>query len=614
MYFETNQIAHKVDPRIQFYLELMSEGMVIPATCSTSNNKMAILAKVSDLTSWLDISEVSAGADLGKTSEGAHIVTAKIPLARVEALMQLPYVQSIQVTQPLKTTLGKTVQEIGVRTELLPKPDQGQQGQGTIVGIIDTGCDFLHRNFRNSDGTSRILKLWDQTATSDPTSPFGYGKVHTQAEINAALTSADTSPFITLGYSPGFKSHGTHVMDIACGNGLGSGVAGIAPQSDIIFVHLSKSDVAWVGTDVVDTDNNRANYGSSSQLIEAICYIFEQAGNHPCVINVSLGTNGGPHDGTNLVEQAIDVIVQSKPNRAVVVAASNSFADGIHAQGRVAEGCFTDLIWEVGFDDDFNPADFDFTHNEMEIWYSKVDQLRVELIDETGQTIGLTDLGTSSKISNENGELIFFIAHNREDPLNGDNSIGIFMNASSGAPIPPSKITVRLHGISITDGNFHAWIERDDDGPSRFASPHDSSHTLSSIACGKCSIVVGSYDAYSPGQPISDFSSAGPTRDKRQKPEISAPGHNVMAASSASGIGVTSKSGTSMAAPAVSGVIALMLAEARNLNKDLSIEKIREVLAESARSTLPDTEWHARYGKGRIDANLALQVIRKMVP
>ena len=131
---------------------------------------------------------------------------------------------------------------------------------------------------------------------------------------------------------PDQGAHGTHVMDIATGNGLGTGVAGCAPAADLVFVEVSTSDLDNQHPEEI----THQSFGDSAQMLEAINFIFKVAGDRPCVVNVSLGTNGGPHDGTTLVEQGIDRLVTAKPNRAVVIACSNSYAAGIHASGTVA--------------------------------------------------------------------------------------------------------------------------------------------------------------------------------------------------------------------------------------------------------------------------------------
>lgn len=597
MYLEQRQTSSDIDPRIQLHLTRRARGLVPPATSSTARGEIAVIAKVSDLTSWLNQSDIFPGADMGTTPDGAHIVTARVPIDRVQRLRELPFVQSLKASQILKPALAATTEEIKARADLLPPFAQGQQGKGVVIGIVDYGCDFVHSNFRHPDGTTRILALWDQTAEPISTSPFGYGRVYTSAEINAAFRSPE--PYTTLGHDPGRGSHGTHVMDIACGNGNGNNVPGVAPQADIVFVQISASDVAWEGAEVVDS-----NFGSSTQLLEAIQFIFEQAGDRPCVVNLSLGTNGGPHDGSNLVEQGIDAIVSEKPNRAIVIAASNSYEDGIHASGKVTAGGSIDLAWQI--------ERFDFTHNEMEIWYGKDDELRLELIDQNDQSIGKVELGASAEVFSQNDELLFFVAHRKEDPNNGDNTIGIFMNTRAMSLNLPAQLKMRLHGVTVNNGQIHAWIERDDTGQSSFMPFQDKSHTLGSISCGKHSIVVGSYDAHTSGQPLSWFSSAGPTRDQRQKPEISAPGHNVWAANSTTKVGTTRMSGTSMAAPAVTGVVALMLAEAHSLHKDLSIKQIHDILSKTARPSSPGTGWNDRYGVGRVDASAAVEAVRNL--
>jgi hypothetical protein len=98
--------------------------------------------------------------------------------------------------------------------------------------------------------------------------------------------------------------------------------------------------VVWEGEEVAGSE-----FGDSVQLLEAVKFLFEVAGERPCVVNISLGTNGGPHDGSSLVEQGIDLLIQEQPGRAVVIAAANSFDDGILAAGVVPQGGTVDLSW-----------------------------------------------------------------------------------------------------------------------------------------------------------------------------------------------------------------------------------------------------------------------------
>ncbi len=124
-------------------------------------------------------------------------------------------------------------------------------------------------------------------------------------------------------------THGTHVTDIAAGNGNGSGQAGVAPKADIIFVEAAASDIAWQGPETL----NQA-FGDPCSCSRRR-FIFDEAGDRPCVCNLSLGTNGGPHDGSSSSNRAWTYWCGQKDNRAVATAASNSQLDNIHTSGTV---------------------------------------------------------------------------------------------------------------------------------------------------------------------------------------------------------------------------------------------------------------------------------------
>jgi subtilisin family serine protease len=596
-------VSSDLDPRLQKLVANAKQGVRKLSTSSTGTDEVAVIAKVTDIAAWEALSEVRVGAEIGKVEDGdTTLVTGRIPVGRIEFVRQQPFVKSLKAAQKLRAALHKTIEEIGSRTDLLPKSHLADGGSKATVGIVDFGCDFAHQNFLNSDGTSRILAIWDQTGPSSSTSPFGFGKLFTKADINAALKQQD--PYAALGYAPPPDSifergtHGTHVMDIAAGNGRGSGVPGVAPNADLVFVEVSSSDIPFSGPQAVGK-----SFGDSVQLLEALKFIFNFAGNRPCVINVSLGTNGGPHDGSTLVEMGIDSLLTQASNRAVCIAASNSFSDSIHASGKVPAGGFFDLIWEV-------PSQ-DSTSNELELWYSGDDRFDMEIIAPNGDSLLRVGAGENSQALRDGNRIVLLAANRLSDPNNGDNMIGIFLERG----LPLGRWTVRLHGISVTDGTFHAWIERDDIGQSSFAPPNDNSHTIGSISSGQQTIVVGSYDAHKRSLPLSFFSSAGPTRDGRQKPEVSAPGHDVLAAHSRTKNRVIGKSGTSMASPAVTGTIALALSEANARGLPLSSQDIRNIVIQAARRNPPaGSAWDGQFGHGRISASAVVSAVIALAP
>ena len=594
----------KMDPRLQRIVAHHRRGMPSPATASSEPGEVAVIAKITNLKKWEHLSEVRIGATLtGKAPDGTWLVTARLPVDRIEYVRQKSFVRSLKGPHLLQPMLDATIEETQAHPDLLPFGNKTAGGRDTVVGIVDFGMDFVHKNFRNPGGSTRLLSIWHQGAVTSPRSPCGYGTEYTQDQINEALEQSD--PYGALGYEPDrdtrFRrgTHGTHVADIAAGNGRGSQMPGLAPRADIVFVDISDADILpFTGPGVVGS-----SFGDSVRLVEAIQYIFDEAGNRPCAINVSLGTNGGPHDGSTLVEEAIDLIVRAAPNREVVIAASNSFADGIHAAGNVAENDHVDLIWEV------SPEDY--THNELEIWYSGQDRLGVELITPSGESLGKISPGSNRVFQPDNRPLIF-VANRLADPNNGDNMVGIFLEGwrPQSPDLLAGRWIVRLHGLEVRHGSFHAWIERDDRVPSRFVPPHNNTHTIGSISCGHETIVVGSYDAHKPSLPLSYFSSAGPTRDGREKPEISAPGHDVFAAHSRSLTETVRKSGTSMAAPVVTGIAALMMGQARAQGVSLSGQQIRDILAQTAkRDPTTGNIWHDRLGHGRVSASQALAAV-----
>jgi subtilisin family serine protease len=444
--------------------------------------------------------------------------------------------------------------------------------------------------------------------------PYEYGRVFNQHEINRALEEAD--PYKALGYEVPKASlfdasaHGTFIADVAAGNGLGTGCPGVAPEAHIVFV-----DVATTGTPTQDRQALGSTFGDSVQLLEAIQFIFDYAKDRPCVVNISLGTNGGPHDGTTPVEEAIDCLLTQEqgpnreqvPNRAIVIAAGNSFGRSLHATGQVPDGGSVDLKWRI--------PHFDVTSNELEIWYAGEDRFTVDLIDPKGKCVAQIKPGTVWEKNSGSQGLMTIVNRlpnpNDDDTGNQDNSINVFFERGVCAGV----WTLRLRGDSVRDGGFHAWIERDENGQSRFAKPTDNSYTisnectLSSIACGHETIVVGSYDAYESDLPMSDFSSSGPTRDKREQPTISAPGDNVLAAESRTLVLRHRQSGTSIAAAVVTGTVALMLSEAGG--RRLPANEIREILSRTARKDPPGSnQWDPGYGHGRVCAKAAVADVR----
>lgn len=529
------------------------------------------------------------------------VVTGTADLDRIEEVRRDPNVISLKGARGVTPMLEFSVPEIRGDPESLQQslPGSNVDGRGVIVGVVDFGCDFVHENFRRPDGKTRLLFLWDQSRPQNSMSPAGfpYGREFTAAQINAALAGA--SPYQALAYHPGLQAHGTHVMDIAAGNGRGSGKAGVAPGADLIFVQLATEGLSA-----------SESFGNSRRLLEAVDYIFDKAAQlgRQAVVNLSLGTHGGPHDGSTPAERGFDNLLQA-PGRTIVISAGNSFQRRSHASGRLEAGQSRVVGWEKFADDT--------TTNECEVWYDRQGDLAVTLVFPGGGTrVGPVAAGTTSVIK-RNGVEVGRIIHRRGDPLNGDNQIDILLDPS----LPSGVWGVELRAAA--PATYHAWIERDDDahGPvgqtirnqSKFvAGDNDPTCTVGSISCGRHTLAVGSYSAVVQQRDLSAFTSQGPTRDGKQKPEVSAPGDGVMAAASTTRTGTVRMSGTSMAAPHVTGLVALLMQAA---GRPLSVAEIRKAVIDTARSSPPaGGGWDPRYGHGRCDAAACMLVHAAPLP
>jgi subtilisin family serine protease len=592
---------------------VQNQGICKLPTSSTREEEVAVIAKVTDLAKFKKQVKSLTTAIKGTGDDLTTIVTARLNSdeSAIENLRRQPFVKSLKAARRVRPLLEQAMQETLAREDLLPTDNETNGGSGIIIGIVDFGLDIMHRNFRHADGSTRILALWDQKAPANEKhspKPFGYGRLFKEDEINRALRTVE--PYQAIGYKALKDSlmdagaHGTYVTDVAAGNGLGSNCKGVAPQADIVFV-----DVSTAGTPIQGSQAVGSTFGDSVQLLEAVQFIFDyaKAKDRPCVINISLGTNGGPHDGTTLLEEAIDRLVIQEPNRAVVIAAGNSFDKKLHATGQVMNRGNLDLKWRI--------PRFDATSNELEIWYAREDRFTVEVFNPDGKRVARVKPGdTWEKVKGDKG--LMTVVNRLNDPNNGDNTINIFFERGLSYGI----WTLRLHGDCVQDGRFHAWIERDERGQSRFVKPQDKSYmvsnqcTLSSIACGHETIVVSAYNAYESDLPLSESSSSGPTRDnrKQQQPTISAPGKDVIAAQSGTLVLRHRQSGTSIAAAVVTGTIALMLAEAQALGMALTAKQIREILIRTAfRNPSGSRHWDPGFGFGRVCAKAAVAEVSR---
>jgi subtilisin family serine protease len=358
-----------------------------------------------------------------------------------------------------------------------------------------------------------------------------------------------------------------------------AGNRGICRKSLIAAVLISLSEA---------DEDRRGTFSDSTRIADAIDYLVALAGKlkKRLSINISLGTNGHAHDGSGAISRWIDTVL-STPGRSVTVAAGNSgqergeTADDIgwvmgriHTRGKIeAAGLTAEIEWMV-----VGNSLVDISENELELWFSPQDRFAVSLRTPSGKWVGPVE--PREFIENRRLDDGSFLSIYNEiyHPANGANYMGIYLSPNLRSNpvigVPAGKWIVRLHGREIRDGRYDGWIERDDPRPfgnlaamkvwafpSFFTerSTVDNS-TVGSLGCGFKVLTVANLDVKA--NRINISSSQGPTREGRFKPDVAAPGTDIVAAKGFSTdgkqwIGMT---GTSMASPYVAGIAGLMLA------------------------------------------------------
>jgi subtilisin family serine protease len=557
------------------------------------------------------------------------IVIGEIAVDRIPALAAHPNVVRIDKPQPPSLRLDDSIPDIRANEVWSRSGDDftGFSGNGVIVGVVDTGIEYTHRAFRKPDGTSRILAIWDQTrapAIVGETSPgpldhpllgqvaLGYGVEYVQTSgddtvptINKALASEDPAAVVPHQDTDG---HGTHVAGIAAGNGSQDGnchgayhYVGVAPEADLIVVRmrgLTPNDPAQTGTELTD----------------AIRYILDRAtvgGNvRPTVINLSLGANLGPRDGTGGQEIAIDAILGAYAQGVVIVlGASNEGDTQRHALGTVPGNNTLDLNFQIAPETTRTAGvDVYYTGNNLDAAVRPQGGAFSNFATFTGATVtvNLPGVGTLSIVSATNLVSVRIVPQNNTTRIT-----------------PTGSWTLRLRDGTNTATPFHAWCD-----PATFLNLQDPGSTISSNASGGRVIVIGAYSTDGKGSgALAGFSSRGPslrpaTVDpfENTRPHLSAPGVNVTAPAISKFRSdgddcckccccvdwYRDLDGTSMATPHVTGAVALILEKQNNL----SAREVRDILTATARTdAFTGTNTNNDFGFGKLDCKAAVDSV-----
>lgn len=495
-----------------------------------------------------------------------------LPEAIVNAVASLPEIEYMEKPKRLffAVNRGKRASCIsGLQTGSgAGIPDTGRNnltGRDVIVAVIDSGIDYAHPDFRNADGTTRIIELWDQTIPSGSvsvpgtvadeggtgrrneggngseervlTAPEGFyiGTVFDSEILNLALDQPTDQARYAICPSRDISGHGTHVTGIAAGNGRASNgrYRGVAFESELLVVKLG-----------VPLENG---FPRTTELMQAVDYCLGKSTEYgkPIVVNLSFGNNYGSHSGNSLIETYLDDMA-NYGKTSIAAGSGNEGAAAVHTSGRVTEGQTERVELAV--------SEFETALN-LQIWKSYVDEIAVSIVHPGGLVVGpIQRIQGPQRFTVGNTQLLLY--YGEPSPYSPFQEI-YFDFIPVRDYIDSGVWEIRLVPQRIVQGRYDMWLPSGgvlNSGTGFLYPTEETTLTIPSTAARV--ITVGAYDALF-DQPAS-FSGRGYTRETNQvKPDLAAPGVEIT--SCAPGGGYVARTGTSMATPFVSGGAALLM-------------------------------------------------------
>ena len=510
---------------------------------SDSKDKIFLLAEVSNQEVLKNLLKIQDIEGVMISSNFAVIIT---PADKVDEVKKLAIrIVNIEVSTILTLNDISPVEASGAPV-FNTNPYLRLNGRDVLVGVIDTGIDYLNKEFQMEDDTTRIVRLWDQTIQGDKyIYGLKYGVEYTEDQINQAISlqTSGGDPY-SIVPSKDEIGHGTKVSGSIGGRGINPDLKGVAPDCKFVIVKLSRTTKVELDAALIDK-MDVPSYSPWSVLL-GIRYVVSVARelNKPLVLFIPMGSNMGSHTGNGIDESIIDNY-STQAETVIVVPVGNQGNTDTHTEGIIEKaGDIKDIEIRIGERQKNLP---------ITIWINKPNRVKLSIISPTGEIID------NIEAKNTNNRRIKFLYEKTEMIVNftspelstGDTLI--FIRAYN---LRPGIWKFRLTGEYIVEGNYYAWIPQREliDDETKFLNPVEYT-TITLPSTSNNAISVGYYNQNN--NSIVSESSNGYTRYGNIKPDIVAGGSNALV--TIPGGATSVMSGSSVAGAVVAGCCALIL-------------------------------------------------------
>jgi minor extracellular serine protease Vpr len=533
-----------------------------------------------------DLAAIAAKLDAVAEELNENYAILTLPAYRVPTIVEVPQVEFYELPKTVTFQIAQGTDITGI-SRVQDPAGFNLNGDGVLVGIIDSGIDYTHPDFRNTNGTTRILYLWDQSAEGTPPTGFRSGHLYTEEDINTAFASGNPLSVVPEQDTVG---HGTAVAGVAAGNGRASGGtnSGAAPRAQLVVVKLTPSP--------------GPGFSRSTDIMRGVKFCLDMAEGleRPIAINISYGTSEGAHNGSSLFETYLDSASQRWKN-VICVAAGNERSAGHHYQGSLSQGERLEIEFAISEN---------ISRLFLSCWKNFADTFQVELIAPSGSSSGIiSPLNRITRVVLDGVRVTMLYGQPNHYNINQEIYIGL--EAISGF-INPDIWKVVFRGMVVVDGRFDIWLPMIDMVSDRTAFLVPS--PLSTITIPATAYSVIGVGGYSPAQnTVAFFSGLGFTyMTYGQKPDIVAPAVGVI--TTAVGGGYDSFTGTSIAAPFVTGAAALMMewGIVRGFDSFLYGQRVKSFLCRNATRDFPVRFPNESWGYGVLNLIDAMNNLRQI--